>query len=168
MSERGQIVAVAAGVLAVCAAIVVFAVTIQRVFLQDSGTTGVKVSILNVTQGDCFNLVDGDDELRFADIVGCDEPHQIEAYAGFWHPATLGDPDIAGTDASEWAYEQCREAFKSFVGVSPKDSETQFAAFYPNTTRWENERGSMLCTLYQKDHSGNLVYVERSAKDSEQ
>ena len=128
----------------------------------------MKVSILNVTQGDCFNLVDGDDEFNFAVIVGCDEVHQREAYATFWHPVYAEVPDFDGADASQWAHEQCREAFEPFVGVSPKDSEMQFAAFYPNATRWGNERGSMLCTLYQKDHSGNLVYVEGSARDSEQ
>jgi hypothetical protein len=83
--------------------------------------------------GEC--LVQRDDTL---DVVGCDEPHDLQRVA----VATLDAPaDAPFVEAEMQASVRaaCDVAFSSFVGVSPADSVFDAPFSAPSAATWERD-----------------------------
>lgn len=114
---------------------------------------GVSTSPSAIEAGECFNeyvYPDSTDVVQqITTVVGCDGPHDREAYFRIEYPADDGDPAPPEDTLQRWGEAQCLEEFKSFVGREYVLSLLEIGVIIPTFETWtdENDRG-VICYVY--------------------
>jgi hypothetical protein len=134
-----------AGWLFLFAVIIAGAVTLEMQLSEpernSQGETEGEVWIDRVRVGDCTadDLPGG--EIDLVDLVPCDGPHRLEAYAVFDLPA---GPFPGQKDVDRLSEGGCTSRFEDFVGIPWDDSEHDFQFVTPIKEIWEDDR-AVIC-----------------------
>ena len=129
---------------------------------------GVSVRPSEIEAGDCFNEYVYRDRTDFLQqittIVGCDGPHDREAYFQTDYPADDGDPAPPDDTLRRWGEAQCLEEFKSFVGLEYVLSALEIGVIVPSFETWtdENDRG-VTCYLFPDEAGRRLKSSVRNS-----
>lgn len=98
------------------------------------------ISTLDVRLGDCLDdpalMAAGEEEVEVkeAQAVPCDEPHDLEAYLVF----ELDGADYPGRrQVTRRAAIGCLRGFEDFVGRNYRSSELEFWSYYPQERSWD-------------------------------
>ena len=127
---------------------------------------GTNTSVFDLREGTCFNdpVTTDEDLIEELSVVSCDAPHDNEVFALVNHPDDLNAP-FPGQDAiSEFADEQCKAVYYSYVGAAYADSLFSYSTYSPTAQSWSNGDREVICYLY---HS-NLEKLIGSVKASKQ
>ena len=121
---------------------------------------GTRDDPFGILVGDCINDApaassdDTDDDLIYAvDVVTCDVPHQLEAYASI----QMTDGDFPGDDAvQEQASTDCVEPFTTYVGLDADTSIYDPTFYSPTEETWNDSvlhDREILCLAESDDSS---------------
>lgn len=122
---------------------------------------GVSTSPSTIDAGDCFNEYVYQDRTnsiqQITTIVGCDGPHDREAYFRTEYPADDGDPAPPEDTLKRWGEAQCLEEFASFVGLEYVLSRLEIGVVVPSFETWtdDNDRG-IICYVFP-DEAGRRL-----------
>lgn len=114
-----------------------------------------QVSVFDLAPGDCIRAPE-DVTVELTDLaqVSCDQPHELEVYAGVEYPeSTAATADAGSTfpgDAAlkDFADGTCAEEFAAYVGVDYRDSRLYFTYLVPSARSWEAEDDrSVICLV---------------------
>jgi len=122
---------------------------------------GVSTVPSDIEAGDCFNEYvyrDRSDFLQqITTLVGCDGPHDREAYLVTEYPA---DPDDAAPTEDvlrRWAQLACLEEFEDFVGLEYVLSKLEIGAIVPTFETWTDEGDrNVICFVYPDQDNRRL------------
>lgn len=130
---------------------------------------GVSTSPNSIEAGDCFNEYVYRDRTDFLQqittIVGCNGPHDREAYFRTDYPADEGEPAPPDETLRRWGVAQCLDQFESFVGLEYVLSLLEIGVIVPTFESWtdNNDRG-IICYVYPDEPGRRL---KSSVRDSE-
>lgn len=120
-----------------------------EVFARLEGTT---TQPDRLETGDCFN------EYRYRDraevlqqittIVDCSRPHDKEVYFAAEHPAPDGAPFRGREEISQFARDECLDAFEDFVGEEYVLSQLEIGFFQPSYETWISAANERSVTCY--------------------
>lgn len=124
---------------------------------------GVSTSPSNIDAGDCFNEYVYRDSADFLQqittIVGCDGPHDREAYFRTEYPADDDDPAPPEDTLIRWAQGACLDEFESFVGLEYVLSALEIGAIVPTFETWTNAGDrNVICFVYP-DEAGQRLRI---------
>lgn len=108
--------------------------------------TAVKVASLEV--GDCFSRAP-DDEVVDVTVVSCEEPHTDEVYTVLTLRDRAGAPYPA--DLEDRAEDGCYDAFATFVGVAPEESDYAYDWYAPDEAAWAAGERRIPCVATEPD-----------------
>ncbi|MBW1599566.1 DUF4190 domain-containing protein [Streptomyces sp. JJ38] len=113
------------------------------------------VYAFEVRVGDCFNPVNDDMSQDAShsgmEIVPCDQPHEMQAYAVF----DLDLPESSGhEDAGPWASTGCLEHYGYPTGDAAPGDLTHYILL-PSPEGWERDQRDVLCA-YTREGGGML------------
>jgi hypothetical protein len=96
-----------------------------------------EVDIEDIQVGDCAAKDLPDEDVDLVELVPCDGPHRLEAFANFDLPAGPfpGDKDV---DRLSWG--GCKSRFERFVGLPYDDSQHDISYVVPIEDIWEYDR----------------------------
>ena len=115
-------------------------------------------SVLDLTEGQCIQLPEGESQVAAVETIDCEEPHDAEVFSVF----ELEEGDFPGPDeVRAQAQEGCLEEFEGYVGAAFEESSLEFSALTPNEDGWG--RGDREIVCYLRDPAGQL---EGSMQDS--
>lgn len=109
-------------------------------------------SVFSIKPGECF-LAPEDVEAQISDLekVGCQEPHDHEAYAvvryslpGEEEPGDEYPGDEALTKFADGA---CAQEYRPYVGVDYLDSTLYFTYLAPSPRSWQENDRSIVCLV---------------------
>ena len=114
---------------------------------------GVSTNPSNIEAGDCFNeyvYQDSADLLQqVTTLVGCNGPHDREAYFLAEYPADEDAPMPPDETMQRWALSACLEEFENFVGLEYVLSELEIGAIVPSFEGWtENGDRTVVCFVF--------------------
>lgn len=123
--------------------------------------SGVSTSPSRIRAGECFNEYIYQDSTDFLQqittIVGCDGPHDREAYFVAEYPAGEDDPLPADDTLKRWADVACLEEFEAFVGLEYVLSRLEIGAIVPTFETWTDEGDrNVICYVYP-DEAGRRL-----------
>lgn len=122
---------------------------------------GISTSPSQIQAGECFNEYLYSDRSDFLQqvttIVGCDGPHDREAYFRTEYPADDGDPAPADETLRRWADKVCLEQFKDFVGLEYVLSKLEIGTIVPSFESWtdQNDR-NVICYVFPDEADRRL------------
>lgn len=122
---------------------------------------GVSMDPGDIEAGDCFNEYVYRDRTDFLQqittLVGCDGPHDREAYFRTDYPADAGEPAPPDETLRRWGEAQCLEEFESFVGLEYVLSALEIGVVVPTFESWtdDDDRG-VICYVYP-DEAGRRL-----------
>lgn len=115
-------------------------------------------SILALGRGDCFNVVDEEDQT--AEAVDCDEEHEYEVYA----VVAIDEDGLPDDEELEELAGECfGDEFTDFVGIEYAQSRWYTTPFLPTEDDWDDGHEVIVCALYDPDEEE----TEGSAEGSE-
>lgn len=124
---------------------------------------GVSTDPSRIEVGDCFNDYVYRDQTDFLQqittIVGCDGPHDREAYFLTEYPA--GDDEQVPPEETlvRWAESACLDEFEDFVGLEYVLSALEIGVIVPTFESWTDEGDrNVICYLYP-DEPGQRLRV---------
>lgn len=104
-------------------------------------TAQASVDPYQVTVGDCTGaLKEGD--VSSLKVIPCDQQHYFEAYA---RTALAGGAYPGLAEVTKRAGAFCKSEFKTFVGLSTKDSAYTMSYLYPVEDSWATGDREVLC-----------------------
>ncbi|MBK8445607.1 MAG: septum formation family protein [Micropruina sp.] len=122
-------------------------------------TAEASIDAFQVTVGDCTGAMKEGD-VSSLKVIPCDQPHYFEAYAR----TDLEDGDFPGEDElTKHANTFCSEQFKTFIGLSTKDSAYDMFYLYPVKESWATGDREVLCFVGSTSGkvTGTLKGVEK-------
>ncbi len=122
---------------------------------------GVSTNPSQIRAGDCFNEYvyrDRSDFLQqITTLVGCDGPHDREAYFLTEYPAGEGEPAPPDETLRRWADSACLEEFEDFVGLEYVLSQLEIGAIVPTFETWnEDDDRNVICFVYPDEPGRRL------------
>jgi len=122
---------------------------------------GVSTQPSSIEAGDCFNEYVYQDRADFLQqittIVGCDGPHDREAYFETEYPADEDDPLPPEDTLQRWADAACLEEFEDFVGLEYVLSALEIGAIVPTFETWTDEGDrKVICYVYPDEPGQRL------------
>lgn len=100
--------------------------------------------------GPCFDLESDDGVLTGWNEVSCNGPRQVEVSFA----ALFEDGPFPGNDyLTENASETCLNAFETYVGISPEQSQYDVNWLIPTEDQWENGNRKGICLVVSDDGS---------------
>jgi len=123
--------------------------------------SGVSTNPSNIKAGDCFNEYVYQDRADFLQqittLVGCDGPHDREAYFLTEYPADDEDPAPAEETLRRWAERACLDEFESFVGLEYVLSKLEIGAIVPSFETWTDEGDrNVICFVFADEDGRRL------------
>lgn len=117
-----------------------------------------ETSILSLETGDCFNVLDEDDQT--AEEIDCEDGHEYEVYL----TVEIDEDERPDDDEIEELAGDCfGDDFTDFVGVEYADSRWYTTAFMPTEDDWDDGHEVIVCALYDPEEDE----TEGSAEGSE-
>jgi len=122
---------------------------------------GVSTSPSKIEAGDCFNEYvyrDRSDFLQqITTLVGCNGPHDREAYFLTQYPADDDDPAPAEDTLRRWADSACLDEFESFIGLEYVLSQLEIGSIVPTFETWTDEGDrNVICYVYPDEEGRRL------------
>jgi len=122
---------------------------------------GVSTDPGNIQTGDCFNEYLYRDRADFLQqvttLVGCDGPHDREAYFETEYPADEGAPLPPEDNLRRWAESACLEEFEDFVGREYVLSVLEIGAIVPSFDSWTEEDDRKIICFVFPDEAGRRL-----------
>ena len=122
---------------------------------------GVSVSPSAIGQGDCFNEYVYRDQADFLQqittIVGCDGPHDREAYLLTQFPGDEDAPAPSEEELRRWADNACLEEFENFVGLEYVLSQLEIGAIVPSFETWTDQGDRNVICFVFPDEAGRRL-----------
>jgi hypothetical protein len=122
---------------------------------------GVSTSPSRIESGECFNEYVYRDRTDFLQqittLVGCDGPHDREAYLVTKYP---GDEDATAPPEEtlrRWAESACLEEFEEFVGLEYVLSALEIGAIVPSFETWTQEGDRNIICFVFPDEAGRRL-----------
>lgn len=114
------------------------------------GSAEPEGSVFAIEPGDCFLApTEVTAQISELDTVGCDDPHDQEAYAvvEYRGPDDQATTDVfPGDDALlSFADGACAQAFADYVGVDYLDSSLFYTYLVPSPRSWQEKDRSVVC-----------------------
>ena len=108
---------------------------------------GVKTSLFDLDEGDCFNSSEDPDAQDVA-LTDCGDAHEYEVYLVVDLDADASEP-YPGTEAiTAFVNEHCTERFAQFVGRAYEDSALWLYSSVPTEDSWASGDRTVRCSLY--------------------
>lgn len=122
---------------------------------------GVSINPSAIEAGDCFNEYRYRDRAGFPQqittIVGCDGPHDREAYHLTQYPADDDDPAPPEETLRRWAQSACLDEFEAFVGLEYVLSALEIGVVIPTFESWTDDGDrNVICFVYP-DEAGRRL-----------
>lgn len=122
---------------------------------------GVSINPSAIQAGDCFNEYRYRDRTEFLQqittIVGCDGPHDREAYYLTEYPADDGAPAPPEETLRRWAQSACLDEFEAFVGLEYVLSALEIGVVIPSFESWtDDDDRNVICFVYP-DEAGRRL-----------
>lgn len=122
---------------------------------------GVTTKPSKIAAGECFNEYLFRDQSDFVQqvttIVGCDGPHDREAYFAREYPAGEDDSYPLDEQLDRWAKGVCLDEFEGFVGLEYVLSALELGAIVPTFESWtDDDDRNVICYVYP-DQGGRLL-----------
>ena len=122
---------------------------------------GVSVSPSDIDAGDCFNEYVYRDQSEFLQqittVVGCEGPHDREAYFRTQYPAGEEDPAPSEEVLRRWADSACLEEFEPFIGLEYVLSQLEIGAIVPSFETWTDEGDRNVVCFVFPDEAGQRL-----------
>jgi len=122
---------------------------------------GVSVSPSAIDQGDCFNEYVYRDQADFLQqittIVGCNGPHDREAYFQTQFPGDEDAPAPSEEELRQWADNACLEEFERFVGLEYVLSQLEIGAIVPSFETWTDDGDRNVTCFVFPDEAGRRL-----------
>jgi len=123
--------------------------------------SGVSTNPSNLRAGDCFNdyvYLDSAEFLQqITTLVGCDGPHDREAYFLTEYPADDDAPAPPEDTLRRWAEAACLEEFESFVGLEYVLSKLEIGVIVPTFETWnEEDDRNVICFVFPDEADRRL------------
>lgn len=120
---------------------------------------GTSTDPSRIDVGECFNEYVFRDQADFLQevttIVGCDGPHDREAYFRTEYPAGEIESYPLDDILRRWAEAACLEEFEAFVGLEYVLSELEIGAIVPTFEGWTDGDRTVICYVFP-DQGGRL------------
>lgn len=123
--------------------------------------SGVSTSPSSLEAGDCFNDYVYRDRADFLQqittLVGCDGPHDREAYFVAQYPADEDAPVPPEETLRRWAEAACLEEFEAFVGLEYVLSKLEIGVIVPSFETWTDEGDrNVICFVFPDEPDRRL------------
>jgi len=122
---------------------------------------GVSTSPSKIESGDCFNEYVYRDRADFLQqittLVGCDGPHDREAYLVAEYPGGDDAPAPPEETLRRWAESACLEEFEAFVGLEYVLSALEIGAIVPTFETWTDEGDRNVICFVFPDEAGRRL-----------
>lgn len=122
---------------------------------------GVSTSPSKIESGDCFNEYIYRDRADFLQqittLVGCDGPHDREAYLVEQYPGSDDAPAPPEETLRRWAESACLEEFEAFVGLEYVLSALEIGAIVPSFETWTDEADRNVICFVFPDEAGRRL-----------
>lgn len=122
---------------------------------------GISTDPGNIRPGDCFNEYLYRDRADFLQqvttLVGCDGPHDREAYFETEYPADEDAPLPPEDNLRRWAEAACLEEFEDFVGREYVLSVLEIGAIVPSFESWTDEDDRRVICFVFPDQDGSRL-----------
>lgn len=123
--------------------------------------SGVSTNPSNLRAGDCFNDYVYRDSAEFLQqittLVGCDGPHDREAYFLTEYPADEGAPVPPEETLRRWAEAACLDEFEAFVGLEYVLSKLEIGVIVPSFETWtEQDDRNVICFVFPDEEDRRL------------
>ncbi len=113
---------------------------------------GRPVSVFDLAEGYCFNdPTEGVGAVGELLVVPCEQPHDNEVYALVQHPAEADAPFPAAEALDQYAEEQCRQSFDSYVGIPYDQSALYYWKITPTSDSWAEGDREIICSIYDAE-----------------
>lgn len=124
---------------------------------------GVSTRPSEIEAGDCFNEYIYKDQTDFLQqittIVGCNGPHDREAYFTTEYPGDEDDPLPPEDTLVRWAETACLDEFEDFIGLEYVLSALEIGVIVPSFETWTNEGDRKVICFVFPDESGQRLRV---------
>ena len=122
---------------------------------------GVATNPSLIEAGDCFNEYIYPDQSDFLQqvttLVGCDGPHDREAYFQTEYPADEDDPAPPEETLRRWAERTCLDEFEDFVGLEYVLSRLEIGAIVPTFESWTDDGDrNVICYVFPDEADRRL------------
>lgn len=141
----------------------------SRVFdsSDSSNLAGVSTNPSDIEAGQCFNEYLFRDQSDFLQqvttVVGCEGPHDREAYFVREYPSGESDAYPLDDELERWAESMCLDEFETFIGLEYVLSALELGVIVPTFERWTDDADrNVICYVYP-DAGGRLL---ASVKDT--
>lgn len=141
----------------------------SRVFDSSDSPTlaGVSTNPSEIEAGQCFNEYLFRDQADFLQqvttIVGCDGPHDREAYFTREYPSGESDAYPLDAELERWAESTCLDEFENFIGLEYVLSALELGVIVPTFERWTDDGDrNVICYVYPDEGGRLLASVEGS------
>ncbi len=123
--------------------------------------SGVATNPSLIEEGDCFNEYVYRDQADFLQqittLVGCDGPHDREAYFRTEYPGDEDDPAPPEETLRRWAESECLDEFEAFVGLEYVLSKLEIGAIVPTFESWTDAGDrSVICYVFPDEANQRL------------
>ena len=134
---------------------------------DSSQLAGTSTSPSRIEAGQCFNEYLFRDRSDFVQqvttIVGCDGPHDREAYHRTEFPGGETASYPLGDDLERWADTTCLDEFEDFVGLEYVLSRLEIGAIVPTFEAWTAEGDRAVICYVFPDEGGRLLASVRGS-----
>lgn len=129
---------------------------------------GVSTNPANIDAGDCFNEYvyrDGAEFLQqVTTMVGCDGPHDREAYFVTQYPGDEDAPAPQEEVLRDWAAQVCLDEFEDFVGLEYVLSKLEIGAIVPTFDGWTDAGDrNVICFVFPDEAGQRLLTSVRNS-----
>jgi hypothetical protein len=128
--------------------------------------SGDETSVFDLEVGDCFSV--DSDRFDTVVVVGCEQPHEYEAFHVFDDSAGPDEPYPGDDPLFEFADTECQPPFEEFVGHDYQTSIWYITSITPSEETWADGDREIVCTLNQQDENEEPITVTGSAEGSAQ
>lgn len=123
--------------------------------------SGISTSPSNIEAGECFNDYVYRDRADFLQqittLVGCDGPHDREAYFLTKYPAEEDAPAPPEETLQRWAEAVCLDEFEKFVGLEYVLSKLEIGVIVPSFETWTDDADrNVICFVFPDEDDRRL------------
>lgn len=122
---------------------------------------GVSVNPSEIEPGDCFNeylfLDQSDFVQQVTTVVGCDGPHDREAYFTRQYAGSELDNFPLEEELDQWSQSMCLDEFEEFIGLEYVLSALEIGAIIPTFEGWTDDGDRNVTCYVYPDEGGRLL-----------
>ena len=123
--------------------------------------SGISVNPSDIEAGECFNDYLYRDRADFLQqittLVGCDGPHDREAYFLTKYPAKEDAPAPPEETLQRWAEAVCLDEFEKFVGLEYVLSKLEIGVIVPSFETWTDDADrNVICFVFPDEDDRRL------------